>query len=179
MNMLDRKYLALLEATSAQPEDVPRLRTCFCVLALASAIDRDCASRLQAYGLSEGRFVVLVVLLEAGGGLAPYALAERVGVTRATMTGLLDGLARDKLIARRRDRHDRRSININLTSEGMRLAQQAKAAHARWIASLTSDLANEEQDVLQRLLTRIWQRTGAAGSAKATHDAPEEAHEGH
>lgn len=162
---MDRKYLALLEAASADQQELRMLRTCFSVLALASAIDRDCARRLQVHGLSEGRFVILVVLLTAGEALAPHALAERIGVNRATMTGLLDGLQRDGLIARRRDRRDRRSVKISPTPAGQDLAGRVNDKHASWIANLAADLTTEEQATLQRLLTRIWRRTDAAFSA--------------
>ena len=153
------------------------LHTCFSVLALASAIDRDCARRLQAHDLSEGRFVILVVLLKLDGALAPHDLAERIGVTRATMTGLLDGLERDRLVARRRDKRDRRSVKISLTPAGRDLAERLNDAHLRWIAGLASDLTAEEQDVLQRLLARIWQRTDAGSQTAPMAGALGHAHE--
>jgi DNA-binding MarR family transcriptional regulator len=37
------------------------------------------------------------------GGLAPHELAKRAGVTRATVTGLLDGLERDGFLSRHCD----------------------------------------------------------------------------
>ena len=153
------------------------IRTCFSVLALASAIDRDCARRLQAHGLSEGRFVILVVLLKLDGALAPHDLAERIGVTRATMTGLLDGLERDRLVARRRDKRDRRSVKISLTPAGRNLAERLNDAHLRWVAGLASDLTVDEQDVLQRLLARIWQRTDAGSQTAPLAGALEPVHE--
>ncbi len=85
------------------------MRLCFEVLALASAIDRACAARLAPYRLSEGKFVLLFLLRDLPEGLAPHELAERAGVTRATITGLLDGLERDGFLARHDDKEDRRS----------------------------------------------------------------------
>lgn len=177
METLDRKYLALLEAVPQEARRLPELRTCFSVLALAAAIDRDCAHRLQAYGLSEGRFVILVVLLTASEPLAPHDLAERVGVTRATMTGLLDGLERGGLIARRRDRLDRRSVKIALTPAGRDLTERVNDEHSNWIASLVGDLDEEERDDLQRLLARVWRRTDAASSATQHHVVSGDIHE--
>ncbi|MEM8796310.1 MAG: MarR family transcriptional regulator [Pseudomonadota bacterium] len=165
MIKLDRKYLALLDAASGMSQHLAGLRTCFSLLALTAAIDRGCAERLQAYDLSEGRFTVLTVLLMAKKPLAPHDLAERIGVTRATMTGLLDGLERSALITRRRDRRDRRSVKIALTAPGRQLAERVNAEHLKWIVNLVGDLNNDEQADLQGLLARIWRKTDAASSA--------------
>src|ERR1700733_8938845 len=46
--------------------------------------------------LSRGRLTVLYLLSEPhDNGCCPFDLARKSGVTRATMTGLLDGLERD------------------------------------------------------------------------------------
>ena len=89
---LEQKYRALLdEAERRGLPDVDNIRLCFRALSLAAAIDRDCAAMLAPHGLSEGRFVLLFLLDAAGAGIAPKVLAEQAGVTRATVTGLLDG----------------------------------------------------------------------------------------
>ena len=97
--MLEIKHQAFLTelARRGQP-DTGELALCFQVLSLASAIDQDCASRLAPLGLSEGRFVLLFLLRGADTALSPHQLAERAGVTRATVTGLLDGLEREQLL---------------------------------------------------------------------------------
>ena len=85
---------------------------CFQALSLAAAIDRDCAALLAPHGLSEGRFVLLFLLDAAPGGLAPAVLAQQAGVSRATVTGLIDGLEREALVARQADASDRRALRI-------------------------------------------------------------------
>ena len=177
MNILDQKYLALLEAAPQDSRQLKALRACFSVLALAAAIDRDCAERLKAHDLSEGRFVVLVVLFMAEDPLAPHDLAERVGVTRATMTGLLDGLDRGGLIERRPDRRDRRSVKIALTATGRDLAARVNAEHSDWIAGLVRDLGEDDQAELQRLLARVWKQTDTACSATQPSTVPDDVHE--
>ncbi|MBB3343089.1 MarR family transcriptional regulator [Luteimonas sp. RC10] len=152
---LAQKYRALLqEAEHRQLPDVDGMALCFQTLSLAAAIDRDCAALLAPHGLSEGRFVLLF-LLQAGDGLAPHALAERAGVTRATVTGLLDGLARNGLIERRADPHDRRALRIHLTRKGKQRARQVFDAHTRWIASLFGGLSASECTQLATLLDKV------------------------
>ncbi|MTH46057.1 MarR family winged helix-turn-helix transcriptional regulator [Intestinirhabdus alba] len=158
---LEQKYLALLqEARQKSVPDVEGIRLCFKTLSLAAAIDRDCAALLAPHGLSEGRFVILFLLDAAADGLAPNALAERAGVTRATVTGLLDGLGREGLIERHLNASDRRALCIRLTEKGKQVARTVFEQHSRWIASLFGNLSAGERQQLGVLLEKIAGNTG-------------------
>src|SRR3546814_18443350 len=123
MPLLEQKHLALLDEMQRRGQpDTENMRLCFEVLALASAIDRACAARLAPHRLSEGKFVLLFLLRDLPEGLAPHELAERAGVTRATITGLLDGLERDGFLARHSDKEDRRTGSVCLTNQGQAVA---------------------------------------------------------
>lgn len=153
---LERKYLALLqEAQRRQVDDLDGIRLCFQTLSLARAIDRDCAARLAAHGLSEGRFVLLFLLDAQPAGLAPNVLAEQAGVTRATVTGLLDGLEREGLAKRQTVQEDRRALRVCLTPKGHALARDLFAAHGRWIAGLFGNLDARERGQLAGLLAKV------------------------
>jgi DNA-binding MarR family transcriptional regulator len=159
--MIEAKHHALLkEAQRRGHTNVALLHLCFQLLSLSSAIDRDCARRLAPHGLSEGRFIVLFLLHGAGGTLPPHALAERAGVTRATISGLLDGLQREGLLQRRSDADDGRRLQIVLTAQGMRLAEDLFNQHTQWIAGLFNGLDTAEQVQLSQLLAKVWQHTG-------------------
>lgn len=61
--MLEPKHHALLdEAARRGLPSSDGIRLCFQVLALAGAIDHDCAARLAPRQLSEGKFVLLFLL---------------------------------------------------------------------------------------------------------------------
>lgn len=153
---LEKKYEALLgQAQQRGLPDAAGIRLCFQTLSLAAAIDRACAALLAPHGLSEGRFVLLFLLEGAPAGLAPKALAEQAGVTRATVTGLLDGLEREALIARDADQSDRRALNIRLTSKGKKVAKEVFAQHGRWIAGLFAGLSAAERQQLAALLGKV------------------------
>ncbi|MBP1131134.1 DNA-binding MarR family transcriptional regulator [Serratia sp. PL17] len=153
---LEQKYLSLLqEAHQRQLPDLENIRLCFQTLSLASAIDRDCASLLAPYALSEGRFVMLFLLDAAKEGLAPNALAEKAGVTRATVTGLLNGLEREHLLERHADISDRRALRVRLTHKGEQVAKQVFEQHSRWIAGLFGNLSASEQTQLGLLLEKV------------------------
>lgn len=156
MNELEQKYRSLLdEAERRGLPDVGNIRLCFQALSLAAAIDRDCAAMLAPHGLSEGRFVLLFLLDAAGAGIAPKALAEQAGVTRATVTGLLDGLEREALVERQADTEDRRGVQVRLTRKGKQLATTVFAQHGRWIAGLFGGLSEPERHQLSALLAKV------------------------
>lgn len=164
--MLEAKHSALLdEAQRRGHTGVAQLRLCFQLLSLSSAIDRDCATRLAPHGLSEGRFIVLFLLHGAGGTLPPHELAERAGVTRATISGLIDGLQREGLLQRRSDAEDGRRLQIVLTTQGKRLAEALFNQHTLWISGLFSGLDAEEQQQLSQLLHKVWQHTDTGRGA--------------
>lgn len=162
---LEQKYTALLgdvqrRALGADTRaSIGRLRLCFEVLGLASAIDGDCAVRLGRHGLSEGKFVLLSLLRDMPDGLSPHALAERAGVTRGTITGLLDGLERDGFLARHPDQFDRRKLFVRLSAKGKAAAATLVDEHAQWIASLFADFTPAEMQLLSTLLEKAWRKT--------------------
>lgn len=152
---IEQKHTALLhEAQRRGQHGVENMRLCFEVLALAAAIDRACAHRLAPHGLSEGKFVLLFLLHEKKDGLSPHELAARAGVTRATITGLLDGLEHGGLVARRPDAVDRRKLVISLTTAGEALALDLFNEHSRWIASLFKNFDGPSRNTLSGLLQR-------------------------
>ena len=168
MIKLEQKYTALLGDVqrraigSVLPDAVVRLRLCFEVLGLASAIDGDCATRLGKHGLSEGKFVLLFLLRGEADGLSPHELARRAGVTRGTITGLLDGLERDGFLARHADLLDRRKLLVRLSAKGEAAAATLVDEHAQWIASLFADFTAEEMQLLSSLLEKAWHKTDKA-----------------
>ncbi|ENO90486.1 MarR family winged helix-turn-helix transcriptional regulator [Thauera linaloolentis] len=165
---LEQKYQALLgEAQRRGLPDVDGIRLCFQALSLTAAIDRDCASRLAPHGLSEGRFVLLFLLDSARGGLAPNVLAEQAGVTRATVTGLLDGLERDALVERHADPGDRRALRIRLTAKGSLMARRLFDEHSRWIAGLFGKLSTDERGQLAALLAKVADNLDAGNAGRA------------
>jgi DNA-binding MarR family transcriptional regulator len=69
-------------------------------------------------GLSETRLGILLMLRHAGAPVPMGALAGRLHVTPRNVTGLIDHLERDGLVARVPDPADRRSILARLTERG-------------------------------------------------------------
>jgi DNA-binding MarR family transcriptional regulator len=66
----------------------------------------------------------LLLSLGHDGPLPMGDLARRVAVTEKTITGLVDRLERDGLVARARTSADRRVVRVKLTPRGARLAKK-------------------------------------------------------
>ena len=63
-----------------------------------------------------GNALALELITDAEAKLpSAYQETKRAGVTRATITGLLDGLERDALVVRAASAHDRRRLTVRLT----------------------------------------------------------------
>ena len=114
------KYDALFTlARRMKDADTQAAASCLDVLQTAQAMRQILHKRFFREAMGEGRFTVLALLLDAPDFcLAPSRLASASGVTRATMTGLLDGLEGEGLVERRMNKSDRRKLNVRLTPAG-------------------------------------------------------------
>ena len=125
------------------------LRTGSDLLALADKLFRR-------VGLSQGGFLTLVVLnRDPETELTPSELSEKIGVTRATMTGLLDTLAKDDQIQRIQHQGDRRKLVVRLTEAGRKRLDALLPKYMGELALLTSNLSEKEQQTLIGLLGKI------------------------
>lgn len=113
------------------------------------------AAAFAVHGLSPGRYSVLMALDVHRPSLAPSEIAEHLGVTRATVTGLIDGLARDGLVADTLDGADRRRKAIAITARGEALLDRILPDIFTRMADLVGPLSAEERRQAVRLLGKI------------------------
>src|SRR4051794_21098432 len=161
------KYEALRQRAARYPEIDPRAFEAFLVL---MRVGTDLLDGLEAYlaskGMSQGKFTILMLLnRDPDLGVSPSDLAERSGVTRATITGLLDGLSREKLVSREDDTGDRRKAVVRLTTRGRKLLDSILPEYYRHVAELMGGMSDEEKATLVDLLMRVNQRVGALWTA--------------
>jgi DNA-binding MarR family transcriptional regulator len=156
------RYECLLEAAKEFPDLDPS--ACEAILHILRAGDTAFQmgeSYFASHNITPGRFAVLMLLLKKTKGCTaagtPAELAEMSGVTRATMTGLIDTLERDGLVKREPDPTDRRMMSVNLTPKGVGLMHEILPGHFQRIASLMAPLNEGERKTLVRLLTKIQQ----------------------
>jgi len=71
--------------------------------------------RLRPLGMTQAKWLTLLMLSRAKSGLTQKELASRLAIEGATLVGVLDRLSADGLIERREVPHDRRSNTVHLT----------------------------------------------------------------
>lgn len=94
-------------------------------------------------------------LLRDHGPMSPSELSERLIVTRATVTGLVDSLERRGFVRRTPDPADRRRLRIEITPSGLDVVQQVRAtvhrAEKAWLAALSDAELRTYIELLHRI----------------------------
>jgi DNA-binding HxlR family transcriptional regulator len=75
--------------------------------------------------------------------------------TSASVTQMIDALARDGLVTREDHAHDRRSVLITMTPDGKRLFETALRVHHQHIEHALSGISEKERQTLTTLLARV------------------------
>jgi DNA-binding MarR family transcriptional regulator len=111
---------------------------------------------LSKHGLLQGRWWVLILLMrEESKTSTPSVLAEKAGVTRATMTGLIDGLEQNGLVELIYTKDDRRSVLIRLTDAGQDKLDAVMPDYYRRVRQCMQALDDEKRAQLQQILELI------------------------
>ncbi len=175
------RYECLLEAAKEFPDLDPSAAEAFLhLLRTGDEVFGHTDKNLSDHNISHGRFGVMMLLWRSvqsrehalagvaecsGGPRTPAELADAAGVTRATMTGLIDTLERDGFVKREPDQNDRRMMSVLLTPEGEVFLNTLLPAHFKVIADIMAPLTEPERKTLVRLLSKIQERVSRGQSA--------------
>lgn len=159
------RYECLLECSKRFPDLNPEAASLFMqLLRTADELYEVKADFLRKHNISNGRFTVLMLLNSAGSmdGCAeenppksPADLAEMAGVTRATMTGLVDTLEKDELVRRESDPRDRRAMLVHLTEKGERFTAEILPGYFRQVTAIMGPLSRGEKMQLTAILAHV------------------------
>jgi DNA-binding MarR family transcriptional regulator len=109
---------------------------------------------LRPLGVSAAGGLVLGILRDRG-SMTPSELGERMVVTRATVTGVVDSLERRGYVRRSANPADRRSLLVELTPAGFTVVQEVRTLIHRnektWMAVLSDDELHAYIDLLHRV----------------------------
>jgi DNA-binding MarR family transcriptional regulator len=138
--------------------------------------NRHLAERLKPLGVTVPQWRILAVLHERP-GCTMNALADLTTVDRTTLTRALDRMVRGRLVARRGDAQDRRSVRLYLTAAGndafRRVLPRVIAQNERAVQGFSADelatfraqlhrmVRNLDPDYDRRNATRLPRRDGA------------------
>jgi DNA-binding MarR family transcriptional regulator len=136
--------------------DRNELRAWFRLLLIHKALSRKISARFRSeFKISTARFDTLAQLSAAGGEMTMGELSEQLMVTSGNVTGVIDGLAADKLVERHRHRTDRRSIVIAMTPAGRNLFTKARSALSNWMGGAMEDMSDTELAQLIKLFGKL------------------------
>lgn len=110
--------------------------------------------RAHEYNLTRSQWSVLV-LLSWENGAQQKRLADIIGVTAITMTGLVDRLERNDWVERRQDPQDRRAKRVFLTDKVEPLIEKIKLVGIEVRESALKGISASEQQQLTDLLSRM------------------------
>jgi len=140
------------------------------LLRVASDVLDATEEYFQDHGTSQGRFTVLCLLnRNPETPLCPADLADRAGVTRATMTGLLQGLEGEGLLKRTSSSDDKRMFFVELTAKGRRYLDNVLPDWFRRVGDLMDGVSEKERVTMLKSLEKVRTRAGvfANGSQRA------------
>ncbi|MGW4245704.1 MarR family winged helix-turn-helix transcriptional regulator [Nocardia sp. NPDC004722] len=131
------------------------------LLAAGAKLGQASESHFARFGLSTGRYRLLAALEDSDGELAPSQLAAILGVTRATVTGLIDGLEQQGLVCRRASVEDGRAVVAVLTARGAQKLREVAPEHFSRLQEMVGGLTHAERATFLELLERINQGIAA------------------
>jgi DNA-binding MarR family transcriptional regulator len=133
---------------------------------ISQAVSVLLRDKSQAQGLSATQLQALLFLAYARHDVRTIGgLAERLGCTPATASGVANALERKGLAIRKPWPQHRRTIMLNLTEDGMAMVDQVDSSLDD-LETIVRQLPAEEQDVLLRLVQRIVQGLAKQGWIK-------------
>lgn len=105
---------------------------------------------LTRYARQHGYSISQLMALNFVSRQAPCSisdLGERMGVTSAAASQLLDRLVQQGLVLRSEDPADRRGKLVELTGEGQQILEESHLARQSWLADLEDVLSDEERQM--------------------------------
>lgn len=111
---------------------------------------------LQKHGFSEGRMMVLITLWFHQHKMNSSEVAQHIGVTRATMTGLVDGLEKDSYIQKVHCKEDRRVQYLELTDKGHQFLNTIIPEHFGCWKNFTQELDNKDAEEMSLLFDKLF-----------------------
>ena len=139
-----------------RPDDhVAELRLWLRMLTCTTMIESEVRRRLrERFDTTLPRFDVLAQLDKANGGMTLGELSQRMMVSNGNVTGLVERLVSEGLIAREVSREDRRVQIVKLTSTGRRTFRTMAKENGDWISQIFAGLDDKDIDALMQLLAK-------------------------
>jgi len=151
--------------TAASADDHLDVRVWLRLLTCTNMIEGAVRRNLRTdYEFTLPRFDLLAQLDRAEAGLTMGELSRRLMVSNGNVTGLIDRLVGEGLVARKPAPEDRRAQLVTLTPAGRKVFDAMWPEHQRWINSLLEGLDRAETKALFALLGKLKKSLSAGGT---------------
>jgi DNA-binding MarR family transcriptional regulator len=134
---------------AARPPNKQRLRLWLHLLRATRAMEAELRERLRVqFAITLPQFDVMAALYRKEGGITMSELSRMLIVSNGNVTGIVDRLVADRLVARRAAADDRRSYLVQLTPKGEADFAVIAKAHQEWVNRILSDFDAEEAEMI-------------------------------
>lgn len=134
----------------------PALRVYFgyCLNRAALRLRTIFSQKIEKYNLIPPQYGIMC-LLNHSGSLSQNQIGDFVGIDKATMVKLIDGLENRGLAKRISSKMDRRTKKIELTPKGLELLQTLQKIHRKVEKDFLKPLSKSEQKTLHKITLKL------------------------
>ena len=141
-----------------------RLRLWVRLLRAARPVEAELRRRLdREFGMTLPKFDVMAALARRESGMTMTEVSRQLMVSNGNVTGIVDRLVAEELVARLTKADDRRSTFVRLTRKGLKLFETMAAAHERWVDEMLGGFSDEQSEALIGLLDALRNVTDREG----------------
>jgi DNA-binding MarR family transcriptional regulator len=138
------------------PREMQGIKALFALRATAQQADNAVSEWMAGTVGSVARYQILMALWAAkGDGIPHKGIVEAMGVTRATVSGLMAALEREGFVKSTVDRVDRRKQVARLTAKGEAVITKAFEVNLARFRTLFASLTSVDLTQLTTLLKRV------------------------
>ncbi len=137
-------------------QEVQGLETLFMLRAAARQVDNTITEWMAGTAGSPARYQILMALWAAKGDGIPHKdIVSSMGVTRATISGLMSALEGEGFVKSRVDREDRRKQIARLTAKGEAVIKKSFEANLAQFREAFASFSSAELTSLATVLHRL------------------------
>lgn len=149
-------YMELIQEPAAKEAIKQDTQTGLMMLWLSDFVLDAVDVELEPFGITESKLDLLLLLTLYGDKKkTPSSLAERLGISRASLTSMIDWLEKRKLVERTHCANDRRKVHVHITEEGRGMVKKVLPVYWSFCASIVQDLEPEEKQVFEKVIKKL------------------------
>jgi DNA-binding MarR family transcriptional regulator len=155
-----------------ETEGKQKLRLWLRLLGASRAIETELRRRLrEAFGETLPRFDVMAALDRKRAGMTMTELSRYLMVSNGNVTGIIDRLVSEGLVARLAHEGDRRATFVRLTPRGAQRFQVMAKAHEAWVGEILAGFSARDTGALIGLLGNLGHGAARVDGARPSGSA--------